>query len=127
MWWKEDETAPSMAKQFGYIEAKHHEFILQQWVFFAASAAAEGRVNVSPPNGAALRILSPKRVASRALPAAKASGPCRPLPSSPCYASLFRSPDRPDAASGAANLSHGGIPRSQRLIQSLAADVELPS
>ena len=52
-----------MAKQFGYIEAKHHEFNLQQWVFFAASAAAEERVNVSPKDGAALRILSPKRVA----------------------------------------------------------------
>jgi len=52
-----------MAKQFGCIEAKHHEFILQQRIFFAASAAAEGRVNVSPKDGAALRILSPNRVA----------------------------------------------------------------
>jgi len=52
-----------MAKQFTCIEAKHHEFILQQHVFFVASAAAEGRVNVSPKDGAALRILSPDRVA----------------------------------------------------------------
>src|SRR6201996_193127 len=52
-----------MAKQFGGIEAKHHEFILQQRIFFTASAAAEGRVNVSPKDGAALRILSPNRVA----------------------------------------------------------------
>ena len=52
-----------MAKQFACIEAKHHEFILQQHVFFAASAAAEGRVNVSPKDGAALRILGPNRVA----------------------------------------------------------------
>jgi hypothetical protein len=52
-----------MAKQFAFIEAKHHEFILQQHVFFAASAAAEGRVNVSPKDAAALRILSPNRVA----------------------------------------------------------------
>jgi Pyridoxamine 5'-phosphate oxidase len=52
-----------MAKQFTCIEAKHHEFILQQHVFFTASAAAEGRVNVSPKDGAALRILSPNRVA----------------------------------------------------------------
>jgi hypothetical protein len=51
-----------MAKQFTCIEAKHHEFILQQRVFFTASAA-EGRVNVSPKDGAALRILSPNRVA----------------------------------------------------------------
>jgi Pyridoxamine 5'-phosphate oxidase len=52
-----------MAKQFARIEAIHHKFILQQHVFFAASAAAEGRVNVSPKDGAALRILSPNRVA----------------------------------------------------------------
>ena len=52
-----------MAKQFGCIEAKHHEFILQQRIFFAASAAAQGRVNVSPKDGAALRILGPNRVA----------------------------------------------------------------
>ena len=52
-----------MAKQFTCIEAIHHEFILQQHIFFAASAAAEGRVNVSPKDGAALRILSPNRVA----------------------------------------------------------------
>ena len=52
-----------MGKQFTRIEAIHHEFILQQPIFFTASAAAEGRVNVSPKNGAALRILSPNRVA----------------------------------------------------------------
>src|ERR1700682_5607149 len=52
-----------MAKQFACIEARHHDFILQQRIFFAASAAAEGRVNVSPKDGAALRILGPNRVA----------------------------------------------------------------
>jgi hypothetical protein len=52
-----------MAKQFSSIEANHHKFILQQRVFFVASAAAEGRVNVSPKEGAALRILSANRVA----------------------------------------------------------------
>src|SRR5271168_762816 len=52
-----------MAKQFPCIEANHREFILQQRIFFAASAAAEGRVNVSPKDGAALRILSPNSVA----------------------------------------------------------------
>jgi predicted pyridoxine 5'-phosphate oxidase superfamily flavin-nucleotide-binding protein len=52
-----------MAKQFTRIDTKHHEFILQQHIFFAASAAAEGRVNVSPKDGVALRILSPNRVA----------------------------------------------------------------
>src|ERR1700761_3696856 len=52
-----------MAKQFQSIEPNHHKFILQQHIFFAASAAAEGRVNVSPKEGAALRILSANRVA----------------------------------------------------------------
>src|ERR1700730_3826627 len=52
-----------MAKQFTCIEAIHHEFILQQHIFFTASAADEGRVNVSPKDGAALRILTPNRVA----------------------------------------------------------------
>src|SRR5258708_28964063 len=52
-----------MAKQFGCIEANHHEFILQQRIFFTASAAAEGRVNISPKDRNALRILSPNRVA----------------------------------------------------------------
>jgi hypothetical protein len=52
-----------MAKQSPSIEPTHHKFILQQRIFFAASAAAEGRVNVSPKDGAALRILSASRVA----------------------------------------------------------------
>jgi hypothetical protein len=45
------------------METKHHEFILQQHVFFTASAAAEGRVNLSPKDREALRILSPNRIA----------------------------------------------------------------
>src|ERR1700733_13935386 len=52
-----------MAKQFGCIEKNHHEFILQQHIFFTGSAAGEGRVNLSPKDRAALRILSPNRVA----------------------------------------------------------------
>jgi hypothetical protein len=52
-----------MARQFGCIETNHHEFILQQRIFFTGSAAAEGRVNISPKDRAALRILSPNRVA----------------------------------------------------------------
>ncbi|HTZ59401.1 MAG TPA: pyridoxamine 5'-phosphate oxidase family protein [Acidobacteriaceae bacterium] len=51
-----------MGKQFPHIEAMHRDFILQQRIFFVASAAAEGRVNVSPKDGAALRILTPNRV-----------------------------------------------------------------
>jgi len=45
------------------MDTKHQEFILQQHIFFTASAAAGGRVNVSPKDGAALRILTPNRVA----------------------------------------------------------------
>jgi hypothetical protein len=56
-------TGISMAKQFQSLEANQQKFILQQRIFFAASAAAEGRVNVSPKDGAALRILSANRVA----------------------------------------------------------------
>jgi hypothetical protein len=52
-----------MARQFTCIEPHHREFILQQHIFFTASAAAEGRVNVSPKDGAALRILSATSVA----------------------------------------------------------------
>ena len=52
-----------MAKQFQRIESNHRDFIQQQRVFFVASAAAEGRVNVSPKDGAALRILSENSVA----------------------------------------------------------------
>jgi hypothetical protein len=49
-----------MAKQYHSIEPNHQKFILQQRIF---SAAAEGRVNVSPKDAAALRILSANRVA----------------------------------------------------------------
>jgi hypothetical protein len=52
-----------MAKQFIGIEPHHREFILQQRIFFTASAAAQGRVNLSPKDGAALRILNPNSVA----------------------------------------------------------------
>jgi Pyridoxamine 5'-phosphate oxidase len=48
-----------MGKQFSSIEPAHREFIERQYVFFNASACAEGRVNVSPRDGAALRILDP--------------------------------------------------------------------
>jgi predicted pyridoxine 5'-phosphate oxidase superfamily flavin-nucleotide-binding protein len=52
-----------MAKQFTSIETHHRNFILQQRIFFTASAAAQGRVNVSPKDAAALRILSANSVA----------------------------------------------------------------
>jgi hypothetical protein len=46
-----------MGKQFAHIEQDHREFIEQQHIFFNASAASHGRVNVSPRDVAALRIL----------------------------------------------------------------------
>jgi hypothetical protein len=52
-----------MGKQFASIEAPHREFILRHRIFFTASAARDGRVNVSPKDGAALRILNERRVA----------------------------------------------------------------
>ena len=52
-----------MAKVFESIDARLTDFIAQQKIFFTASAAADGRVNVSPKDGASLRILDEKKVA----------------------------------------------------------------
>lgn len=52
-----------MAKQFSALETNHADFIRKQRIFFTGSAAREGRVNVSPKDGAALRILDAKRIA----------------------------------------------------------------
>jgi hypothetical protein len=52
-----------MATQFARIEPAHAAFIRQQHIFFTASAAATGRVNVSPRGTDALRILDPNTVA----------------------------------------------------------------
>lgn len=46
-----------MAKQFPSIEPAHREFLLKQHIFFNASAAQDGRVNVSPRDVASLRVL----------------------------------------------------------------------
>ncbi|MGF6227185.1 hypothetical protein QFZ27_001140 [Inquilinus ginsengisoli] len=51
-----------MAKQFPEISPALQEFILRQRVFFTASAAATGRVNVSPRGTDMLRVLGPKAV-----------------------------------------------------------------
>jgi Pyridoxamine 5'-phosphate oxidase len=52
-----------MAKQFESIELAHAAFIEQQHIFFTASAAATGRVNVSPRGTEAFRVLDPNTVA----------------------------------------------------------------
>lgn len=52
-----------MAKQFLSIQDSHRAFILRQYVFFTASAAADGRVNVSPKGLGGFRCLGPNEVA----------------------------------------------------------------
>lgn len=51
-----------MAKQFPRIEESHRSFIELQSIFFNASAAAEGRVNVSPRDRKSLRVLDDRTV-----------------------------------------------------------------
>jgi hypothetical protein len=46
-----------VAKQFSSIEPSHREFILKQRIFFNASAAPSGHVNLSPRDVASLRVL----------------------------------------------------------------------
>ena len=52
-----------MGKQFPKIDPKHKAFIEQQKVFFVASAAPKGRVNVSPKGMSTLRVLGDNDVA----------------------------------------------------------------
>ncbi len=52
-----------MGKQFDHVTDEHKTFILAQKVFFTGSAAAEGRVNVSPKGLDAFRILGANQVA----------------------------------------------------------------
>ncbi|WP_427964154.1 pyridoxamine 5'-phosphate oxidase family protein [Altererythrobacter sp.] len=52
-----------MAEFFDELSDKHIAMIERQPVFFVATAAAEGRVNLSPKGYDAFRVLSPKRVA----------------------------------------------------------------
>ena len=51
-----------MASQFEQITDRLQEFIEQQQMFFVATAARGGRVNVSPKGLDSLRVLSPNRV-----------------------------------------------------------------
>ena len=52
-----------MAKTLDSIDVRLSEFIQKQRIFFTASAARDGRVNVSPKDGSSLRILNELRVA----------------------------------------------------------------
>ena len=52
-----------MGQQFPAISDKHRAFIEKQKLFFVASAAPQGRVNVSPKGMATFRVLGPNDVA----------------------------------------------------------------
>ena len=52
-----------MATFFTSIEEEHETFIAQQPMFFVATAAADGRVNLSPKGYDVFRVLGPNRVA----------------------------------------------------------------
>lgn len=51
-----------MAKQFPALEPEHAEFIGRQHIFFTASATADSRINISPREASALRVLGPDAV-----------------------------------------------------------------
>ncbi len=51
-----------MAKQLPSISSVLQEFIGRQQMFFVGTAAADGRVNVSPKGMDSLRVLTPNRV-----------------------------------------------------------------
>jgi hypothetical protein len=51
-----------MAKQFASLEDAHRAFIEAQPLFFVASAAETGRVNLSPKGMDSLRVLSPSLI-----------------------------------------------------------------
>ena len=51
-----------MAQRFTEIKASLRQFIEQQHIFFVATAAADGRINVSPKGMDSLRVLDPNRM-----------------------------------------------------------------
>lgn len=51
-----------MAKRFPRLEAHHHRFIAEQHLFFTASAAPSGHVNVSPRSTDMFRVLGDNAV-----------------------------------------------------------------
>jgi hypothetical protein len=52
-----------MARFYPQLDDSHRAFIAAQHVFFTATAAAAGRINLSPKGMDSLRVLDPKRVA----------------------------------------------------------------
>lgn len=51
-----------MADKFSKIEDAHKRFIAAQQIFFVATAATDGRVNLSPKGMDSLRVIGPNRV-----------------------------------------------------------------
>ena len=51
-----------MGKLYSSLNPDHQDFMVKQQIFFIGTAAAEGRVNVSPKGLDALRIVSPTEV-----------------------------------------------------------------
>ena len=49
-------------KRFENIEPTHREFIEAQHMFFAATAAPDGRVNLAPKGHDSLRVIGPNRI-----------------------------------------------------------------
>ena len=56
-----------MAKQFAGFEPPHLRLIEESHVFFVATAAPDGRVNLSPKGGPSLQVLGPNRLVWRNL------------------------------------------------------------
>ena len=52
-----------MSQKFPALEPQHKDFIARQKIFFVASAASEGRVNVSPKGMASFAVLGDNAVA----------------------------------------------------------------
>ena len=51
-----------MGKQYQKLSPRYIEFIKQQQLFFVGTAAATGKVNISPKGGDSLRVLGPNQV-----------------------------------------------------------------
>lgn len=54
-----------MGEQFQSIDAPYQKFIEAQHIFFVGTAAADGKVNVSPKGMDSLRVMGPNRVVWR--------------------------------------------------------------
>lgn len=52
-----------MSQKYKEISNKHKKFIDDQKIYFIATAASDGRVNVSPKGMDSLRVINPNRVA----------------------------------------------------------------